>query len=68
MNSILFQSDYWKMLPMAILGVLAICGSLANMFLPDTLNMPMPQTLEDGENFGKDVKIFSKPRRKASEC
>ncbi|CAG7665288.1 unnamed protein product [Allacma fusca] len=40
-------------LPTTIFGVIAITSGLLALFLPETLNKEMPQTLEDGENFGR---------------
>ncbi|XP_063632710.1 organic cation transporter protein-like [Cydia splendana] len=55
-------------LPLLILGVLGIVGGLLCLFLPETMDTEMPQTLQDGENFGKDQKFWDNPcfnRKKA---
>ncbi|CAH1388968.1 unnamed protein product [Nezara viridula] len=41
-------------LPLAILGVISIIGGLSSLRLPETLNSSLPQTVEEGEEFGKE--------------
>lgn len=43
----------WRPLPLIICGALAFLGGLLSLMLPETHNKPMPETIEDGENFGK---------------
>ncbi len=46
-------NDFWTPMPLIIYGVLAaVAGSLA-LLLPETLNKKLPETLADGEEFGK---------------
>lgn len=47
----------WKPLPLILLGACAFAGGLLSLFLPETLNKKLPETIEEGENFGKKVKI-----------
>ncbi|XP_076250638.1 organic cation transporter protein [Rhynchophorus ferrugineus] len=48
---ILFDSFDPK-LPSTIFAVIALISGFLTLFLPETLNKAMPQTIEDGENFG----------------
>ncbi|CAG7817036.1 unnamed protein product [Allacma fusca] len=40
-------------LPLIVMGAVSVVGGLAGLRLPDTLNAPLPQTVEEGEEFGK---------------
>jgi hypothetical protein len=40
------------MIPAVLFGTIAIISGFLTMFLPETLNTTMPQSIEDGENFG----------------
>lgn len=46
-------ADTWKPFPLIIFGSLAFVGGLLSLFLPETLNKKLPETIEEGENFGK---------------
>lgn len=41
-------------LPLVILGVVSVIGGLSGLRLPETLHHRLPQTVEEGELFGKD--------------
>lgn len=46
-------------IPAITFGVVAILSGFLCFFLPETMNQPMPQTLADGEKFGKGDTIFT---------
>ncbi|XP_066293984.1 organic cation transporter protein-like isoform X2 [Branchiostoma lanceolatum] len=45
--------DAWPPLPMVTFGTLCFVAGLAIYTLPETLGVPLPDTLEDSENFGR---------------
>ena len=47
-------ADYWRPGPLIVYGVLAFSAGTISLLLPETLNKKLPETIEDGENFGKD--------------
>lgn len=58
-------------IPAVVFGIIALVSGVWVMFLPETMNQPMPESIEDGENFGKGDTWFSqcagrKPRRHSS--
>ncbi|XP_053693291.1 carcinine transporter isoform X3 [Sabethes cyaneus] len=44
-------------LPLVIMGCISVAGGFTGLRLPETLHHRLPQTLEDGELFGKDWTI-----------
>lgn len=48
-------------LPLIILGILGIIGGFLSLFLPETLGHELPQTLTDGEEFGRGQTMWSFP-------
>ncbi|KAF2364329.1 Major facilitator sugar transporter-like [Trinorchestia longiramus] len=41
-------------LPLVIMGVLSVVGGIAAFRLPETLHQPLPNTIKEGEQFGKN--------------
>ncbi|CAG4948732.1 unnamed protein product [Parnassius apollo] len=58
---VVYLANVSQELPLLILGVLGVLGGLLCLFLPETMDTEMPQTLQDGENFGKDQKFWDNP-------
>ncbi|XP_043271399.1 organic cation transporter 1-like [Venturia canescens] len=54
---------YSRVLPLIVMGSLSVAGALTSVFLPETLNIHLPQTIEEGEQFGADFKLWSCPMR-----
>ncbi|XP_011504395.1 PREDICTED: organic cation transporter 1-like [Ceratosolen solmsi marchali] len=52
---------YWRVLPLIVMGSLSVAGAITSIFLPETLNIHLPQTIEEGELFGADFKLWSCP-------
>ena len=40
-------------IPQAIFGVSCLFAALLLILLPETMGRPLPETIDDGENFGK---------------
>lgn len=57
----LLQAKTSVILPLLILGVTGILGGILALFLPETLDQDLPQTLQDGENFGLGQKLLDFP-------
>ncbi|KAG7213591.1 hypothetical protein KM043_002845 [Ampulex compressa] len=59
-----------SVLPLLLLGIFGILGGVLTLFLPETLDRDLPQTLQDGEDFGRDQKLWDIPcitRKSADE-
>lgn len=46
-------------MPTALFGFVVLTAGYLALYLPETLNQPMPETMEDGENFGKGDTCFT---------
>ncbi|XP_053604864.1 organic cation transporter protein isoform X1 [Plodia interpunctella] len=46
-------------IPAVTFGLVALISGLLCLMLPETMNQPMPQSLEDGETFGKGDTCFA---------
>ncbi|XP_043197798.1 carcinine transporter-like [Amphibalanus amphitrite] len=50
---ILELKAYGRLLPVIIMGSVTLLGAFVSFFLPETLHQHLPETMEEGENFGK---------------
>ena len=48
----------YKDAPMIIFGVTPLLAGLLTLLLPETTNEDLPDTLEEGERFGKDQSLL----------
>lgn len=58
---VVYLANFDTSLPLIVLGVVGIVGGLFCLYLPESLNCELPQTMEDGEEFGKEQKFWSFP-------
>lgn len=49
-----WTSEVWKPLPLMIFGILSLIGGCLSLVLPETLNKQLPETIADGERFGRE--------------
>lgn len=49
-------ADIWPPLPLVVFGALSFICGLLSLLLPETLNKKLPETIEEGERFGKKVR------------
>ncbi|XP_043652426.1 organic cation transporter protein [Drosophila teissieri] len=58
---IIYLGTYYKPLPSLLISFLLIIGACLCLTLPETLHKQLPQTLEEGEAFGKGEKWYFFP-------
>uniref|UniRef100_T1JAS4 Major facilitator superfamily (MFS) profile domain-containing protein n=1 Tax=Strigamia maritima TaxID=126957 RepID=T1JAS4_STRMM len=51
---IVLLADYWKPLPLIVLGAMSCSAGLLVLFLPETKGKTLPETVEDAENISLD--------------
>ncbi|XP_077977092.1 organic cation transporter protein-like [Glandiceps talaboti] len=56
---LLLMSSLWKNLPAIVFGVAAIIAGILILPLPETRGKKLPETMEEGERFGKKKKLAS---------
>ncbi|XP_017876340.1 organic cation transporter protein [Ceratina calcarata] len=56
---IMLLDSFNPKVPAVLFGCVALVSGFLSTYLPETLNQPMPETIEDGENFGKHDTCFS---------
>ncbi|XP_050311256.1 organic cation transporter protein-like isoform X2 [Anthonomus grandis grandis] len=47
------MAHYWKPIPLLVFGSLAFTGGILSLILPETLNRKLPETIAEGEAFGR---------------
>ncbi|KZC13133.1 PREDICTED: organic cation transporter protein [Dufourea novaeangliae] len=66
---IMLLDSFNPKVPAVLFGFVALVSGFLSLYLPETVNQPMPETIEDGENFGKGDTCFTTccgSRRKTS--
>lgn len=58
---VVLLAKYNNNLPFIVLGIVGIVAGILSVFLPETLDQELPQTLDDGENFGLGQKMWDFP-------
>jgi MFS family permease len=58
---VVYLSHINAQLPLIVLGILGIFGGCLSLFLPETLNHELPQSLTDGEEFGRGQRMWDFP-------
>jgi len=53
----------WPPLPFILYGGLALIGGAVTLYFPETLNQPLPETMEEAENFKQHVKTQAYERK-----
>ncbi|XP_030828584.1 organic cation transporter protein-like [Strongylocentrotus purpuratus] len=51
---ILTLARIWTPLPLVIYGSVSVIAGLLTLFLPETLGQKLPETIEEGENYGME--------------
>lgn len=49
------MAEIWTPLPLIVFGVMALGSGISALILPETLNKKLPESIEDGEQFGKKI-------------
>ncbi|CAH0712859.1 unnamed protein product, partial [Brenthis ino] len=58
---IVYLATIDPIIPLLILGMIGIFGGCLCLFLPESMGKNMPQTIQDGENFGKEQTFWDMP-------
>ncbi|XP_076371527.1 carcinine transporter-like isoform X2 [Tachypleus tridentatus] len=63
---LIYLGTYNQHIPYVIIGGICLATSFTGFFLPETLHAKLPQTLEDGEEYGNNQKYCSCFRYRAT--
>lgn len=58
---VVYLGNYSSQIPLIFLGVVGILGGTVALLLPETMDQALPQTLADGEEFGRTQAFWSFP-------
>ncbi|XP_046597969.1 carcinine transporter [Neodiprion lecontei] len=58
---IVYLDDVSPYLPLTVLGLLSLVVAVQSLFLPETLGQDLPQTLQDGNDFGIEQNFWWMP-------
>lgn len=58
---IVYLANFSPEIPLILLGLIGIVGGILSLLLPETLDQVLPQTLGDGEDFGRNQRFWSFP-------
>ncbi|KAK5650490.1 hypothetical protein RI129_001519 [Pyrocoelia pectoralis] len=47
---------YWQHLPLVLFGTTAVIASVLSLLFPETMGVPLPDTIEEAENIGNKIK------------
>lgn len=47
---------YWQHLPLVLFGATAVIASVLSLLFPETMGVPLPDTIEEAENIGNKIK------------
>lgn len=72
---LIYLSKTWKPLPILIFGISAFIGGSLSLFLPETYQTDLPDTLQEAENIGytsveaqsEELKVLNKNDNKKDE-
>ncbi|XP_038659852.1 solute carrier family 22 member 2-like [Scyliorhinus canicula] len=56
----------WIEMPLVVFGVIALIAGALVLFLPETMGMALPETIEDAENIGRKKKTAPKANQELS--
>lgn len=62
-----FQGKLNPMLPYVAMAFLSLLGIIASIFLPETLHRSLPESIEEANHIGKDVKFWTYLPHKTSK-
>ncbi|KAI8791476.1 organic cation transporter protein [Biomphalaria glabrata] len=64
----LLTGQLGKALPLIVFGATAVAGGIMCFILPETLNKPLPETLENAVDFGRASKRLRRHAQDVNDC